>query len=163
MEIYTSKFFGKIDLSLDENCYDAEFKYGNRVIELDLNIYPEDKPGIEQLVKIDTYLKNLEENEKELRKLIEADFKNDGMSKEYFEYHAEEFDEEELEPLIDRTNKEKTIEEQLLSKVYIQRIGFYPNDNRFAILDFYVNDEISDQILVLIVENDMNYNITWES
>ena len=62
-----------------------------------------------------------------------------------------------------KNNKTDTIEEQLLSKVYIRRIGFYPNDNRFAILDFHVNDEISDQILVVIIENNMSYDITWES
>lgn len=163
MNIYTSKFFGDIDLDADENCYDNELEFKNRIIELDLNIYPEDKPKVQQLVKIDDYLNNLSKHEKEIRQFIKSDFKTEGMSKEYIEYHVEEFDDNELKPLIDINNDRDTIEEQLLSKVYIRRIGFYPNDNRFAILDFHVNDKISDQILVIIVENDMGHDITWES
>ena len=90
-------------------------------------------------------------------------FNNSGISREYIEYHTEEFDEQEIKLTLNEINKEKTIEEQLVSKIYIQRIGFYLNDNHFAIFDFYVNDEISDQILVVVIENDMSYNITWES
>lgn len=163
MSKYKSKYFGEIDLDKDEDCYDVEFKYKNRIVEIDLNIYPEDKPEIQQLVTIENYINNLEKHEKEIRNFFDSDFKNEGISKEYIEHHAEEIEDYELESLIDKENKEKTIEEQLLSKVYIQRIGFYPNDNRFAILDFHLNYETSDQILVLIVENDMSYDITWES
>lgn len=163
MKKYKSDFFGKIDLEKDEDYYDVEFKYENRIIELDLNIYLEEKPRIEQLIQIDNIIKNLNSLEKEIRNFIDSDFKADGISKEYIEFYTDEFEAYELDSLVDKANKEKTIEEQLLTKIYIRRIGFYPNDNQFAVFDFHVNDAISDQILVVIIENDMSYDITWES
>ncbi|TDT50531.1 uncharacterized protein DUF2004 [Maribacter spongiicola] len=163
MNKYMSNFFGEIDLSSDKKYHYSELNYKNREISIDLNIYIENKPNTEQLSKIDDFLDNLQSHEEELRKFIKSNFNNNGISKEYIEYHTEEFDDEELTPLINMSNKEMSIEEQLLSNIYISRIGFYPNDNRYIVLDFYVNDEISDQILVLIVENDMSYSITWES
>ena len=163
MKKYKSDFFGEIDLEKDEDYYDVEYKYENRIIELDLNIYLEEKPRIEQLIQIDNIIKNLSSLEKEIRKFIDSDFEADGISKEYVEFYTDEFEEYELDSLVDKENKEKTIEEQLLSKIYIRRIGFYPNDNQFAVFDFHVNHEISDQILVVIIENDMSYDIRWES
>ena len=163
MNKYNSEFFGEINFEKIEEYIEAELNYENKKIELDLNINKNELPNSIQLQKIDDFIKNIKGSEKEIRMFIDADFRNGGIAKEYFEYYAEEFEAYELDSLVDTANKEKSIEEQLLSKVYIQRIGFYPNDNVFAIFDFHVNHEISDQILVVIVENDMKYGVTWES
>jgi hypothetical protein len=123
----------------------------------------EEKPTVEQLVAIDNFLNNLERHERTIRSFIDSDFINGGVAKEYIEDAIEEDEDNQLTLLINKENKEKTIEEQLLTKIYIQRIGFYPNDNQYAIFDFYLNHEISNQILVVIIENDKSYSITWES
>jgi len=163
MKHYTSDFFGKIDLNDEVEDYDAKLNHENRVVELDLNIYLEGKPSVEQLSEIGDFLKNIKKYETEIKDFFEADFNNGGMSKEFIEEHLEEDYQEELAYLIDENDKEKTPAEQLLSKIYLRRVGFYPNDYRFAIFDFYVNHEVSDQILVGIVENDKSYSLTWES
>lgn len=160
---YKSEFFGEIDFDKNSDFYSSELKHENRIIELDLNINEHEPPNSEQLQKIDDYLKNLKNSEIEIRKFIDSDFLTGGIAKEYFEYYTEVYEEYELENIIDNDDKEKSIEEQLLSKIYIRRIGFYPNDNIFAVFDFHVNHEISDQILVIVVKNDKKYGITWES
>lgn len=163
MKQYTSSFFGKVDLNSDTEDYDAKLNYENRVIELDLNICLEEKPNVEQLSEIDDFLKKLREQEVKIRAFIDADFKNKGETKDYIEEHLEEDYQEELAYLIDENDKKKTAAEQLLSKIYLHRVGFYPNHVQFAVFDFYVDHEVSDQILVVTIENDKSYSIAWES
>ena len=163
MDRYTSDFFGLIQLNSIEDDYDAEFNYNGRIIELDLNIYKEQIPNIEQLKQIDKFLNELEKYEIEIREFISNDFKKNGISREYIEFYTDSFEDYELEKVIDKNHPNETAEEQLIKTVYIQRIGFYPNDNFYAIFDFHVNHEISDQILVIVLENDRSYDITWES
>ncbi len=163
MNKYKSDFFGEIDFEKIKEYYEGKFFYENRKIELDLNMNRRALPTYEQLLKIDDFINNIKDFEKEARQFIDSDFKNGGIAKAYLEYYIEEFETYKLDSLIDKTNKEVSSEKQLLSKIYIQRIGFYPNDNVFAIFDFHVNHTISDQILVVIMENDTGYGITWES
>lgn len=160
---HKSDFFGEIDFDKNKDYYEAELAYKNRTVELDLNINKQELPNTEQLQNIDAFIKNLKNSEIEIRKYIDSDFLQGGISKEYFEHYTEEYEAYELDNLVEKNNKDKSIEEQLLSKIYIHRVGFYPNENVFAIFDFHVNHEISDQILVVVVENDMKLSITWES
>ena len=163
MNSYKSIFFGIIELDKDENYIEVEFNHQNRIIEIDLNINIQDKPKPTQLTEIDNFLENLNKYEEEIRKILRSDFDNNGIAKEYIEFHIEDFEDSELEPLIDKNNQEETIAEQLMSRLYIRRIGFYPNDNSHIIFDFHINHEICDEILVVIVKSDMNYRVTWES
>lgn len=164
MNKYTSPFFGDINLDKVKEDYDAEFKYEDRTIELDINF--ENKAAAvvkDRLIEIDAFLNKLKKQETEIKAFIALDFKNEGVTKEYIEHHAEELDAAELDTLVDRTNKEQPIEEQLLSKLYLHRVGFYPDNNFSAILDFHITQEFSDEILVVVIENDSSYDITWES
>ncbi len=163
MNKFSSNYFGEIDLGNIEEYYEAELSLENQVIDLDLNFYKKETVGIDQLIKVDQFLNDLKKYEEEIRRFIDRDFEDGGISLKYLESYTDAFEEDELETLIDEESEEKTAEQQLISKLYIRRIGVYPNDNHFAIFDFHVNHKVSDQILVIIVENDMNYYITWES
>ncbi|MFK8102328.1 MAG: DUF2004 domain-containing protein [Saprospiraceae bacterium] len=162
MNTYTSPFFGEINLDKVKEDYDAEFQYDNRTLAIDINF--ENKGGAikDRLTEIDAFLKNLAKYETEISAFINLDFKNEGVTKEYIKHHAEELDAAELDALVDRGNKELSIEEQLLSKLYIHSVGFYPDNNFSAILDCRINHKVSDEILVVVIENDSSYDITWE-
>ena len=162
MNSYTSFYFDNIELSHPEDRYIA-LDYDGSKIEIDIDFDTQEIVAASELKKVDDFLSNLKEKELEIRSFITSNFQHAGIVRAYIETYTEEFETYELEDLVDTENKAVSIEEQLLSKLYIYRIGFYPGNNWFAVFDFHINHEISDQILVVIVENDMSYRITWES
>ena len=49
--------------------------------------------------------------------------------------------------------------------MYLRRIGFYPEkgENTFAIFDYTLNEELTDELLVIGVSKDKDISwITWE-
>ena len=55
-------------------------------------------------------------------------------------------------------------EEQVLSLLRLRRIGLYPEYEGYAIWDFVLDDEVSDEILTLQTDINGNIlNIAWES
>jgi len=63
------------------------------------------------------------------------------------------------------TDKNLSIDRQILSILKLRRIGFYPYDNEaFAILDFVLDEDISQYILVVIMNDSKSVDhITMES
>ena len=71
---------------------------------------------------------------------------------------------------LDSCDKNLPIDRQILSALKLNRIGIYPeyenieDEEYYAIWDYILDDEISDQILVIVTDkNGEIVDITWES
>jgi hypothetical protein len=86
---------------------------------------------------------------------MKQDFENpEGDSvRFYLENFIADADEKELEKLIDITNKNDEPEEQLLKKLHLVRIGFYPEDqDEFAVFEYSIGEELTNYLVVIVTD-----------
>ena len=142
----------------------------NREIQLDINT--DAVLGKDSWVKeYEEYISKLETFKEKIDKEIIKDFENNGVTKEWVDYHSEELMESiEDNGTLDSCDKNLPIDRQILSALKLNRIGIYPEyenidgEEYYAIWDYILDDEISDQILVIVTDkNGEIVNITWES
>jgi len=74
-------------------------------------------------------------------------------------YHLEEL-EEDFEEIIDSDDTEINNLKKLMKLLKIITISFYSD---LVVFDYCINDEISDQLLVVNMDRQRNLSIAWES
>lgn len=153
VESETLRFFGAITLSNARDYEVDNIKINDNIVSIDIN-FEEDKIHPKTIKSIRNILNNIEAIEKAIKEEIHAKVNQDGMVKEYFEFHAEEIDAQDLKMYLKDTDQNLTTELQLLSKLKLKRLGFFPDaTNFFAIFDYRVASELSDDILVVCLNN----------
>ena len=160
------KYFGEIDLANLVDCYDSEIEFKDRKVKIDLNIIPANNFDIENIKILQNFLDDLTSLEQIIVQAIKQDYENKLVTKEYIDFHIEELDKSDIDTLIKNADKKLKRKERLLSVMYLKRIGFYPEkgEDTFAIFDYALNEELTDELLVIGVSKDKDINwITWES
>ena len=67
----------------------------------------------------------------------------------YLEHHLEVADKQELSTLIDFGGKNTETKKQLLAKLYLVRVGIYPdNDENFAVFDYSLGKSFTNYLVV---------------
>ncbi len=166
MDLRSTKYFGEIDLDNVEEYYEIELELDNRTVELTINISTANRTiDKESINKIEDYIANLQTNEKDIRSFILEDFKEKGESKNYIDFQIEGQEKEDIADLISNADKKLNKKEKLLSVLYLLRISFYPEmeDKVFAVYDYTIDDDLTDDLLVVILYKDNTARITIES
>lgn len=156
------KYFKNVDFNTDY--LETTIEFQNREIELDINT--DVVLGKDSWVKeYEEYISKLEIFKEKIDKEIVEDFENDGITKEWVDFHLEELGEAiEEERLLEECDKKLSLDRQVLSIIKLRRIGIYPEYEDYAIWDYILDDEISDEILVIVTDkNGEIVDITWES
>ncbi|NME35167.1 DUF2004 domain-containing protein [Fusobacterium sp. FSA-380-WT-3A] len=156
------KYFKNVDFNTDY--LETTIEFQNREIELDINT--DVVLGKDSWVKeYEEYISKLEVFKEKIDKEIVEDFENDGITKEWVDFHLEELGEAiEEERLLEECDKKLSLDRQVLSIIKLRRIGIYPEYEDYAIWDYILDDEISDEILVIVTDkNGEIVDITWES
>lgn len=156
------KYFKNVDFNTDY--LETAIEFQNREIQLDINT--DAVLGENNWVKeYEEYISKLEIFKEKIDKKIIEDFENNGITKEWVDFHLEELGEAiEEEGLLKECDKKLSLDRQVLSIIKLRRIGIYPEYEGYAIWDFILNDEISDEILVIVTDkNGEIVDITWES
>ncbi len=156
--------FGKVRLSEKDWEYKYETikrKYSFKEILIDLDVHFQ-KIDAQNTQKASTVLNNLPHIHKIGKNAFQKDFESGETIKEYIQEWKEDiflqiFTEEEFEQFISDTDKEKSIEEKLLSTIRIVRIGIYTeSENNFITIDFafgYDDDQGFRQNMIVITLN----------
>ena len=132
-------------------------------VELDLNC-EEVIGSTDWIPEYEKYVVQLERIKKNILQYINNDFIEEGLTKEWITFHLEEIDEEYIDALLKNAEQFLNKEEQVLSLLRLRRIGLYPEYEGYAIWDFVLDDEVSDEILTLQTDINGNIlNIAWES
>ncbi|MBJ2176483.1 DUF2004 domain-containing protein [Aureibaculum sp. A20] len=149
-EIIELKYFGEIDLNKTEEYIDVLTNINGNEISIDLNIIEEtiSKKTIQPTIN---FLENLHEIEKIAHKQVLSDFKNGNIVKDYIEHHIGEFNDDDLKSLgIKTTDSPKERKQKFLNKIYLKRIGFYPEEwDSLAIFDFTISRDLTQYLIVL--------------
>ncbi|WCT09830.1 DUF2004 domain-containing protein [Mucilaginibacter jinjuensis] len=158
-------FFNEIDSDSLTDYYEVDIDFEQRSIELDIN-FNEESIEPAKLLILKSYLDDLPGIINVAQTEIDNDFKNGEDVKEFLDFHTEELDKDELENLLKDADKNLSVEQQILSVLKLRRIGFYPDeeDELFAVLDFIIDEDISQYILVVKMNSDKAVDhITMES
>lgn len=156
------KYFKNVDFNTDY--LETAIEFQNREIQLDINT--DAVLGENNWVKeYEEYISKLEIFKEKIDKKIIEDFENNGITKEWVDFHLEELGEAiEEEGLLKECDKKLSLDRQVLSIIKLNRIGIYPEYEDYAIWDYILDDEISDEILVIVTDkNGKIVDITWES
>ena len=156
------KYFKNVDFNSDY--LETTIELQNREIQLDIN--SDAVLGENNWVKeYEEYISKLETFKEKIDKEIIKNFENNGLTKEWVNFHLEELGEAiEEEGLLKECNKKLSLDRQVLSIIKLRRIGIYPEYEDYAIWDYILDDEISDEILVIVTDKDGEIvDITWES
>ena len=165
---YKLPYFEEIDLNQLEEYYNVEIDNKSHKIGIDLN-FKAKKIEAQLFDKVKKIIENIESEDSKNRTYITSDFKdeNGDAVKEFLEFHIEELA-EELSGIVNFEDKSNSPEKQLLEKLKLVRIGFYPDGeygtDSFIIFDYTVDRELSDQIIVVNVDKEGKLiNLAWES
>lgn len=156
------KYFKDVDF--DSDYLETTIEFQNREIQLDIN--SDAVLGENSWVKdYEEYISKLETFKAKIDKEIIKDFENEGITKEWIDFHSEELIESIKENgTLDNCDKSLPIDRQILSALKLRRIGIYPKYEDYAIWDYILDDEISDEILVIVTDKEGEIvDITWES
>jgi hypothetical protein len=157
-------FFHELNSDSLTDYYEATIDFEQATIQLDINF---DGTTIDpdKLLTVKNYLDDLQAIIGIAKKGIFNDFENGEDVKEFLTFHIEELDQSDLDSLLTHADKTLSLEQQILSILKLRRIGFYPDaDDEFAILDFVLDEEISQYILVVKINDHKTIDhITMES
>ena len=155
MENYKLPHFGEIKINSLKDYYDVEIEFNGRKIELDLN-FEEESIETDKLEIVKKIIDNLSEYNSIAEKALISDFEEDDTVKDYIEHHLEEIDDIELKQIIDKPIEEISAEKQMLTKLFLKRVGFYPGDeDDFAIFDFTIGEDLTQYIIAITFNEDI--------
>lgn len=155
------RFFGEIDIN--EDYQETNIHLGDEDIQLDLNL--EEVLGKKDwILEYDEYVSKLSIYKENIEKKLNEDFDDWGLTKEWIDWHIEEFDKKYIEELTEGIDKNLPLDEKLFRAINLVRIGIYPGYEDYAIWDFMLKKEASNEILVVVTDNKGEIvDITWES
>ena len=159
-------YFGQLDVNSLEDYYESSTTINGQAISIDLNF---DNSSADKLkmATLKNVLENIENFDNQNKIYINNDYNDvDGDTvKSYLENHLEQFDDEELNLLIDKTDTSINPERQLLKKLTLVRLGLYPdNEEYLTTFDYSIGKDITQYLVVVTTDKDgkLNY-ITMES
>lgn len=166
MAKYTLPCFGQLDTENLEEYYDTVIRYNNSEVSIDLNFCDTRvDPGRLEIAK--KFIKQIGDFDLKNKQYIEQDYRDEDADtvREYVAHHLEELGDDELDALIDPSNKKLNKEEQLVKRLSLVRMGLYPDsDDQFAIFDYSIGPDITQYLVVLFTDEFGNLDyITMES
>ena len=176
MENIHLPYFGKISAEIiakfsnikdsEDFSYDVNTEVNDQEITIDINA-DEQPVSIEQLLEIKQFLEKLSDLDNSLQTRLKNDFhkKEESDIRFYLTHHLEEFEEEDLSELIDFKNSTISPIEQLLGKIHLVRVGFYPSETEsFTTFDYSIGQDFTNYLLVINTnKNGEITDITMES
>lgn len=165
-EYFELPYFGKLNINSLEDYYESATSINGQEVRIDLNFDNSSSDKL-KMANLKNVLENIEKFDKLNKVYIENDYNDfDGDTvKPYLENHLEQFDEEEMSQLIDKSDTINSPEKQLLSKLSLVRLGLYPdNDEYLTTFDYSIGKDITQYLVVITTDKDgkLNY-ITMES
>ena len=151
------------NFDIDDDYNEIEIILNGNSVELDVNS-GEVIGKTHWVAEYEKYCDQMEKIKKDIVEYIRKDFEEEGTAKEWIDFHIDELDGEAMEETLAAADKTLSKDRQALSLLRLRRIGIYPRDGVYAVWDFVLNDEISDEILTLQTDADgVILNIGWES
>jgi hypothetical protein len=151
MATYNLEGLVSVELEALEDYYDFEVEYEGRKIYTDLN-FETKSIAVARMDMVRNILVNLHTFDAQNRVSIQQNYEgaDDDSALFYVEHHMATLDKDEQESLIDFSNEAIAPELQLLSKLHLVRIAFYPDsEDYFVTFDYSLGEKYTDTLLVV--------------
>lgn len=161
MDTVDIKYFGTIENPPHDEVYEATMYVEEGEVELDLIFYnrPQDEKWIDELT---SYLDELPLIKERLEKKITSNYRDGGVVKEYIDFHIED-DPIILVDLFDDASL-KSEKEQLIDALKLERINFYPEEEKYTSWCFTIGRDYTDMEIVIQTSNKGRIeSIVWDS
>jgi Protein of unknown function (DUF2004) len=155
---YTMPFFKDFDLAKLNDYYETEIEFEGRAIQIDLN-FEDLQISVEKLDLIKQFLSNLNRWHEDNKAEIQKDYLAGKEVDYYIHEHLEQLDEEDLNEILSKKDRTKTIEQQMLDSFFLKRIGFYPKtENTGIVCDYTISEEFIDDLVVVFRKLDGTFD-----
>ena len=142
-------YFGEVEINSPEEYIEGKVLIDNRLVKLDLNFYD----GVPKRNWVEEYILHFLQHKKNVETAFMTDYEDGEETKEYVDFHLEELDSSEIDKILENTNASKSKEERLLSALQLVRVGFYPGGENYAVWDYTIGRDITDQLVVVNTDN----------
>ena len=145
-------YFGEVEINSPEEYIEGKVLIDNRLVKLDLNFYD----GVSKrnwVEEYEEYILHFLQHKKNVETAFMTDYEDGEETKEYVDFHLEELDSSEIDKILENTNASKSKEERLLSALQLVRVGFYPGGENYAVWDYTIGRDITDQLVVVNTDN----------
>ena len=161
---YNSTYFGLIDFENPQEWYEIEMELNNRKITVSITILSKNSVNKGAIERIDNYLSDFEKNEQFIRKIIFQNYIEQGETKNYVGFIKEDLATSEIASLT-KANINLSDDEKIVQQLYLHQIVFYPEkgDTMFSVFDYTIDEELTDNLLVVKYYKNENIKITIES
>ncbi len=160
MSIIELPYFDKLDSTNLEDEYDIEIEFNGRTV--DVFLFEMEIADKQTFAIIKSVLEDLATFDNNNRQLIAEDFNNGegkSLTFEYLHHHLIALQEDCCD-IIDNNATEIDNLTAIMKALSITTISFYSD---MVVFDYCLNDEVSDQLLVVHMDRDNNLSILWES
>jgi hypothetical protein len=143
--------FGDLNTDALPETADGVFHYDDSDIALDIN-FEDSTIDQERLQAVGNLLENLADYDQRNKKYLSDDFTNESKEtvRTYVAHHLKSLDRDDLAVLVDRDDKEHSPEEQMVHRLRLVRIGFFPDHPEgFAIFDYTIGSDWTDYLVVV--------------
>lgn len=145
-------YFGEVEINSPEEYIEGKVLIDNRLVKLDLNFY-DGVPKRNWVEEYEEYILHFLQHKKNVETAFMTDYEDGEETKEYVDFHLEELDSSEIDKILENTNASKSKEERLLSALQLVRVGFYPGGENYAVWDYTIGRDITDQLVVVNTDN----------
>lgn len=146
---YQLPYFEAIDTEKLQVEYRTEIEFNGRMILLDLN-FTQKSIDPAKLEAIGQQLQKLKEIDAQNRVEIEAETKDGFIVKDYIDDSLDMLEKEDLKDAMKNVDKTKSKKQQLFDALYLNRVGFYPEEEEQCIIsDYTYNEDLLDEVLVV--------------
>lgn len=166
MPTHLTKYFGEVELDDAEKYYEITLELHGKSVEVTIELQKGISPVSElELQTVDDYLNDLENHEQIIRGKLREDFRAEGEAKNYIDSQIEEQDPDEIAELIKPFSKRFSKAEKVLAALQLVELRFYPqkDDKMFAVYDYTIGQDLTDDLLVVKLSKDNSLEITIES
>lgn len=147
-DTFSFPFFNELDIKSIEDYYDIDIEFHGKKVSIDLN-FEVDSVKMEDLNVTKNILENIESFYQTAHAAILAEVGQEGSVDYYINEVSNEMDEECLEEILENADKTLDIKEQILSKIYLKRVGIYSQELNKVILDFTISQDYWDDLIVV--------------
>lgn len=166
MAIVELPYFGPLDTTSVEEYYETEIQHNYMSVQIDIN-FENNTIEEERLIAVKKFLEKIPAWAIQNKKYIQDNLtdENDDTVREYAEFILEEFQEADLQEMIDMDTDMEERVNQLTRMLHLVRIGLYPDgDAQFAVFDYTIGHDLLDHLVVINTdENGKLDYITMES
>ena len=145
----TLPYFSDLNIKALDDYDQVNINLNSKKLQLDIS-FERTTIAEEKILEVRNFLTTLEAQIDKVHSYIQTDFETSDNVIDYLNFHLEAATEDELNVLLEGADLTIPQTAQLLPKLQLKRIGFYPESiEEFAVFDFILNEEISQYLLVV--------------